>query len=909
MTTTSSHFTYEESLSASTSYFNGNELAARVFLDKYALRDNDQNLVEKTPDDMHRRIAKEFARIEKKKFKKPLSEDEIYQYLYRFKKIIPQGSPMYGIGNPFQTISLSNCFVVESPLDSYAAICKADEELAQIAKRRGGDGVDVANIRPSGAITHNAARTATGTIPFCGRFSNTIREVGQNGRRGALMITQSIHHPESVIPWDPETDGEEFFTDIKDKDLGEFRISSKYYNPKRLDFATMKYDRKKVTGANVSLRVSDEFLNAVEKGEKFQQRWPVNNKTNPTIEKIVDAKTVWDKIIYSAWQTAEPGVLFWDNIIRESVPDCYAAFGFETICTNPCGEIPLSAYDSCRLLLLNLFGFVLNPFTPQAKFDWKGFYEAVQVAQRLMDDLVDLEEECILKIIAKIETDPEPDDVKCRELNLWKKILKACRDGRRTGTGITALGDALAAIGVGYGSEDGIYMTDRIYKTLKFGCYRASVDMAKELGAFPVWDHELEKNNPFLRRIQQEEIEIGLGQFVFGDKLWDDMQRWGRRNIACMTTAPAGSVSLVAGLTNYFGTSSGIEPEYDVTPYTRKKKGNPGDKDFRVDEVDQNGDHWMHFKVYSSALQEWMDATGESDHTKSPFWNHCASQLDWTIRVRLQAAAQKHVDHSISSTVNLPNDVTIEKVDEIYRTAWKAGCKGITVYRDGCRTGVLVKEKEKTAEDYGFESFKARIRADLKPEQQDLITDEDIRGIWEDVPREIEKTHAPKRPQSLPCDVHHVKVKGEEYFVLVGKLPNTNEPYEVFAGKNGHIPNFVKTGTIIKKARGKYRAVLDEGPEIESVSEYIEDEEEAVTRMVSTALRHGADVSFVTHQLEKTRGSLLGFSKAMARALKKYIKDGTEVKGEACEQKDCGATLVRSEGCVKCPACGWTKCG
>jgi ribonucleoside-diphosphate reductase alpha chain len=883
-------YSYDEALEASRIYFNcdpndpNDNLPAKVFLDKYALQDNEGNLLEKTPDQMHRRIAREFARIERKKFKKPLSEDTIFALLDRFGKIIPQGSPMYGIGNKHQTISLSNCFVVGAPLDSYGSILQCDEMLAQISKRRGGNGVDIENIRPAGTVTHNAARTATGTIPFCSRYSNTIREVGQNGRRGALMISQNIHHPESVIPWDPEVDGEETEIEINDPGgMGQFKISSKYFNPKRLDFASMKYDKRKVTGANVSIRVTDEFLNAVEKGEKYQQRWPVDNKVNPRTSKWVDANQVWDKIIYGAWRTAEPGVLFWDNIIRESVADCYAKCGFKTVSTNPCGEIPLSAFDSCRLLLLNLFGYVKNPFTKDAYFDFREFFHAAKIAQRLMDDLVDLEEECILEILAKIQNDPEPGDVKRREIELWNNILKACRDGRRTGTGITALGDTLAAMGIGYGTEEGVAMTERIYKTLKFGAYVSSVEMAKELGAFPVWDHALEKDNPFINRFRGDMLDLGASnlpptaarEYVSGDWLWEEMKCHGRRNISLLTTAPAGSVSIVTKILNYFGSSSGIEPQFDIKEYTRKKKGNPGDKNFRIDSVDQNGDHWMHFEVLPAAVKDWKEITNQTDITKSPWHKHCAVDLDWTIRVRLQAAAQKHVDHSISSTVNLPADVTVEKVKEIYVAAWKAGCKGITVYRDGCRTGVLV-------------------RADGSP----TPAPEKVA---------IPKTTAPKRPATIPCDVHHIKVKGVEYFVLVGLFGDAREPYEIFAGKNGMIAKSVKTGTLTKHARGKYHARFDDGSELTSVADYINDEQEAVTRMASMGLRHGADIQYVVHQLEKVRGDLTSFSKAMARALKKYIPDNVQVSGEVCAQ--CGLeTIIRQEGCLVCKNCGASKC-
>jgi ribonucleoside-diphosphate reductase alpha chain len=859
-------YTYEEALKASSAYFNGDELAAKVFLDKYALRDNEQRLLEKTPTDMHRRISKEFARIEKNKFKTPLTEDEIFGYLDKFNKIVPQGSPMYGIGNIYQTVSLSNCYVVEPPLDSYGSILKTDEELAQISKRRGGNGTDIAHIRPAGAPTKNAARTSTGTIPFCSRFSNTIREVGQSGRRGALMLTQSIHHPESVIPWDDKVDGQPY-----DIEINGHKISSRFFNPAKLDFATMKYDTSKVTGANVSLRFTDEFLEAVEAGEKYQQRWPVDNKKNPKIEKMVDAREVWSKVVHSAWFCAEPGILFWDNILKESIPDCYAKFGFATKSTNPCGEIVLSANDSCRLLLLNLFGFVKNPFTKDAYFDYNEFYKCAQIAQRLMDDLIDLEEECINRILKKIESDPEPEEIRVREKELWTKILKACQDGRRTGTGITALGDTLAALNISYGSEVGIATTESFYKTLKFGAYKSSVDMAKELGAFPVWDHSLEKNNPFLNRIKDEFILINepgqadCGIKILGSEIWSEMKKHGRRNIALLTTAPAGTVSIQTQ------TSSGIEPQFMVHPYIRRKKGNPGDKNFRSDFVDQNGDHWQEFKVYPPKVKMWMEITGNENIEESPWFNNTAGELDWKNRVRLQAAAQKHVDHSISSTLNLPHDVDVDKVDEIYRTAWKAGCKGVTIYRDGCRTGVLVKESTPKID-----------------------------------PAQIQKTIAPTRPKVLDCDVHHIKVKGEEYFVLVGKLPNSGDPYEVFAGKNGMISKDVKKGLLTKESRGKYHASFDDGTELKDVVDLISDEEEAITRLLSTSLRHGADIHFVVHQLEKVKGDMSQFSKAVSRALKKYIKDGTEIKGENCPE--CSSGLIRSEGCAKCPACSWSRC-
>jgi len=1153
-------YSYEEAYKESLKYFNNNELSTSVFLSKYALRDKNQNILEKTPEQMHRRIAKEFARIEKKKFKKPYSEDFIFGFLDRFKYIIPQGSPLYGIGNKFQITSLSNCFVIPSPEDSYSGILKTDQEIVQVSKRRGGIGTDVTNLRPAGTETNNASRTSTGIIPFCSRFSNSLREVGQDGRRGAGMISCDIRHPESVIVWNPEVDGELFITQIRDKDIGNFDISSNHYNPNKLDFCTMKYDRSKVTGANISLRMYDVFFEALQLDGDFKQQWPVDS-SDPKHIRTSKAKDIWEKIIHSAWQTAEPGILFWDTITRESPADCYSKFGYKTLTTNPCvsgetlvyvadgrgnisikqlaeegkdvpvfcydnngkvairtmrnprvtgynkqifkvtledgvvllvtgnhkflltngnyveaenlkngdsvkiltkfeaslkdifprsnsnsqdyywlnngfsrsysehriiaecafgaiqkgnivhhkdynaknnsvknleimskqdhdtlhsknmigdknpmrraklewskekwakysenmsnavsgelngkfsgysneeiknhaikltkeknarfskkdwmeyakennlpqsfseyrksefntvtemaiwaarecniknvetdprlvktlkaasvqyearildgevvvverkcewcgetyevaysnrevafcgrscsnhylnskgtnekrsgrinetykkkaeenkqkqmfiytglkfknkcepkltewekeckvnnipsrlntkhgfknfdevkecslsfnhrvvsvekdgfedvyngtvddfhnffiggvegetknnkkkwtyvnnlqcGEIPLSAYDSCRLLVLNLFSFVKNPFKKDAYFDYKYFFEVAEVAQRLMDDLIDLEEEAVTKIIDKIKRDPEDEIIKATELNLWNKVLETCKNGRRTGTGITALGDAIGALNIGYGTEEGILETERIYRTLKFAAYSSSVKMAEELGAFPVWNHELEKDNPFLNRIKNETVKLSDTEFISGEELYNKMKIVGRRNISLLTTAPVGSVSIECLLIDEFGTSSGIEPEYEIEPVERKKKINPNDENTRVDYIDQNGDRWQKFTVYCSALKEWMKVTGETDYKKSPWHNHTASALNWDIRVRLQAAAQRHVCHSISSTINLPNDVTVEDVKKIYETAWKSGCfrEGNDVYTE-----------------------------------------------------------------------------------------------------------------------------------------------------------------------------------------------------------------------------------
>ena len=816
----------KHALAESTAYFEGEELSAKVFVDKYSLRNSNDEVIEMNPDQMHRRMAKEFARVEAKKFQRPLSEDEIYELFRDFGPIIPQGSPMYGIGNP-QYISLSNCFVIEPPQDSYAGILFTDEQLVQICKRRGGVGTDLSHLRPAGFATTNSARTSTGIVPFAQRYSNSICEVGQNGRRGALMLTISVHHPQV------------------------------------LDFARMKLDSKSVTGANVSIRLSDEFLSAVEKDETYEQRWPVEGESK--FSRRVKAREVWNEIVRCARERAEPGLLFWDAILRESPADCYADDGFRTVSTNPCSELPLCVLDSCRLLLLNLFCFVNNPFRPNAKFNWKRFRELAIVAQRLMDDLVDLELEAIDRILRKVASDPENFGLRERELTLWQRVRDKCSTGRRTGTGITALADAMAALGIRYGTDGSIQFTEKVYRELKLACYRSSVDMAKELGAFPIWDPDKEKDCPFLLRIRDED-----------PALYADMQKYGRRNISLLTTAPAGSVSIVAGPRPYFQTTSGIEPLFEMC-FVRKKKINHSDKDARVDSVDENGNKWQHFTVYHPKLRMWMDVTGETDISKSPYAGCCAEELEWKQRVRLQAAATKHVDHAISSTLNLPEDVTVEKVAEIYTTAWRSGCKGITVYRKNCRSGVLVSAEKKT-EQY------------------------------------IPQTDAPKRPEDLPCDIHFTKVKGEQFFVTVGKMGQ--DPYEVFAGRREGITGTsdgaftsYKEGVLRKVKRGKYQLLVDDDfVLIANVAMYASDEQEALTRMVSTALRHGADIAFVVEQLAKVKGDMSSFAKAISRTLKKYVPDGHVISGSTCEA--CGQdTLVFQEGCQRCKNCSWSKCG
>lgn len=809
------NYDYQDAFAASLEYFKGDELAANVFLSKYALKASDGRLLEKTPRDMHRRIASELARIEAKKFKNPYTYEQIFNYLDGFKQIIPQGSSMFGIGNKDQYVTLSNCYVVPSPADSYGGICNTDQALAQISKRRGGVGLDISKLRPAGMPTKNSSRTSTGIGSFMERFSNTIREVGQDGRRGALMITCSIHHPEA------------------------------------LTFATIKHDKAKVTGANISFRLTDEFLDAVRNDTEYEQRWPVDSKT-PVYSKMVSAREVWNKIIEMAHADAEPGVLFWDNIIRNNPADCYAAEGYATVSTNPCSEIPLSAWDSCRLLVINLMAAVNEPYTSKASLDLTKLKELSYIAQRLMDDIVDLELEAIDRIIAKIKNDPEGLETNGFELTIWENIKHACEDGRRTGTGITGMGDMLASLGIRYGSLESIDMVEKVQKNIKLATYRASVDMAEELGGFPIWNPEKEKGCPFLLQIKEESPE-----------LYEKMQKYGRRNIALLTIAPTGTVSILTQ------TSSGIEPVFMLS-FTRRKKINPSDKDARVDFTDEKGDKWQEFKVYHPGVQAWMDVTGMTDVTKSPWYGCCAEELNWVSRVELQAAAQRHIDHAISSTLNLPEDVTVEKVAEIYTAAWEVGCKGITVYRKNCRTGVLVenkKEEEAKKEEIAFA----------------------------------------KRAKKLKCDIYHTSVKGDPFFVTVGLAPETNTPYEVFGGRNGFMPKSLQEGFISKAKRGSYQLMdSDDKVIVESITEHLEPEEEALTRMVSMSLRHGVDLEYVVHQLEKVPGDLFSLSKALTRSLKKYIKDGAKVKGEECEE--CKGELIRQDGCIKCASCGWTKC-
>lgn len=823
-------YTFEEAFKSSVEYFAGDELAAKVFVDKYALRDNDGVLHEKTPSDMFKRVASEFARIEAKKFKVPLSEQKILGLMENFKYVIPQGSPLFGIGNNYQFVTLSNCYLLDVPEDSYSSILMVDHQLVNISKRRGGVGIDLSNLRPAGAMTRNAARTSTGVPSWMERYSNSIREVGQAGRRGALMLTLSIHHPDVM------------------------------------KFATIKNDPTKVTGANISLRLTKEFLAAVEADKEYELRFPVDYKERgipPLVTKMVKAKEVWNAIINSAWMRAEPGLLMWDNVTENTPADCYE--DYKSRGTNPCSEINLSPLDSCRLMVLNLLSYVTNPFTEKAEFNYKLFTEHAKITQRLMDDLVDLESEKIDMIINKIKSDPETADIKRTELELWTRIKKNNDEGRRTGTGITALGDTLAALGITYGSEASIFMTEAIYKALKLAAYESSVDMAEELGKFKVYDSEKEKNCPFIKRLAEDSPAI-----------YKRMLKHGRRNISLTTTAPCGSISLMAR------TSSGIEPLFTLATYTRRKKVNPNDKNARVDFTDAMGDKWQNYTVMHPTAQKWIEITGNTDLSKSPWAGGTSGEISWTRRVDLQAAAQKHVCHAISSTINLPEEATKEQIAEIYETAFRSGCKGITVYRDKCRDGVMIKE-EKAKPEVPYEPTEVKMH------------------------NKIIKTQAPKRPESLKCDVHHIKVTGQEYFVIVG-LWADGTPYEIFAGKNGHLPKEVKHGEVIKKKRGEYTFAHEGGKKFENVSKHVTDDQEAITRLLSSNLRHGADISFLVQQLEKVNGRMDGFAKALSRALKKYLKDGTKVFGETCGS--CGsASIERREGCITCMSCGWSKCG
>lgn len=832
-------YSYDEVLEESKKYFDGDEFAAKVFVDKYALQKKNGEYIEKSPEDMHHRLAKEFARIEKK-FPNPLSEKEIFNLLKNFKYLVPQGSPMSAIGNPYQTQSISNCFVIQGvnsdKLDSYGGIMLADQELAQIMKRRGGVGLDISGIRPKNMSTNNAAKTTDGIGIFMERFSNTCREVAQNGRRGALMITISCNHPEV------ET------------------------------FITIKRDLKKVTGANISVRFTDEFMQAVKNDSEFTLRYPVDVPVEKAIlTKVVKAKDVWNQLVESAWGSAEPGVLFWDTVKKHTPADIYKEEGFESISTNPCGELILSARDSCRLLLVNLSSYVDNAFQKNASFNFELFNKHTIIAQRLMDDVIELELECVDKILLKIENDPQPEEVKLVEKNLWLGIKQACQNGRRTGLGITALGDCLAMLGITYGSDESVKMTGEIYKALAVGANTSTCLLAAERGAFPVFSYEKENDHGFLNMVMDaspEEVR----------KMWKET---GRRNIALTTTAPTGSVSTMTQ------TTSGIEPPY-LLSYVRRKKHNPSDKNARADFTDAMGDKWQEFTIYHHGVKKWMDATGETDIKKSPYWGATSAEIDWNKSVELQAAAQKWICHSISKTCNLPNSATQELVSQVYMKAWESGCKGFTVYRDGSRAGVLISE------------------SDAKKKMVDGR------------PTDIEDMMAPKRPLMLPCEIKKAKVNGENWTLFVGLL--NGKPYEIFGGlsKFVDIPNKHKLGNIIKvndHGSTTYNLLLGDDLEedmmIKDIANIFENKtHEAFTRIISLNLRHGTPIHYVVEQLTKDKfAEMNSFVRVVSRTLKTYIKDG--IKSSSTKKcPDCGAegTLVYIENCMTCTECKNSKC-
>lgn len=839
-------YTYEEALAAASTYFDGDELAAGVWLSKYALKNSEGNIYEKDPSDMHRRMARELARVEQR-YPNPLSEEEIFGLLDRFRYIVPQGGPMTGIGNDFQIASLSNCFVIgtEGSSDSYGAVMKRDEEQVQLMKRRGGVGHDLSHIRPAGSPVKNSALTSTGVVPFMERYSNSTREVAQDGRRGALMLSISVEHPDAEA------------------------------------FIDAKLDGQKVTGANVSVRITDAFMQAVRERGTFVQKFPIGAK-EPLITREVDAAALWQKIIHNAWASAEPGILFWDTILRESVPDSYAHLGFRTVSTNPCGEIPLCPYDSCRLLAINLFSYVEAPFSPQARFNHEKFTEHARLAQRLADDIIDLELEKIEAILAKIDSDPESDEVKATERKLWEKIRTKAIQGRRTGIGITGEGDMLAALDLQYGSDHSIVFAEEVHRQLALEVYRASVTMAQERGAFPIYEAAREAENPFLARLGEADPQ-----------LLTDMREHGRRNIALLTVAPTGTTSLMTQ------TSSGIEPVFMVS-YKRRKKINPNDKNTRSDFVDELGDHWQEFFVFHHQFANWLKMQGHDPAAvaameqseldaliaQSPYAGATARDVDWVAKVRLQGKVQKWVDHSISVTVNVPEETPVSMVDEIYRTGWESGCKGITIYRDGSRSGVLVSDdKGKKKEESGF----------------------------------IAEHHAPKRPAALDAEVVRFNNNDERWLAVIGLL--NERPYEIFTGRaedSFHLPHWCKKGKILKNrdeeghSRYDFQYCDKDGyrTTIEGLSRSFNPEFWNYAKLLSGVLRHGMPLLDVVHMVENLHlsdHSLNTWKNGVLRALKRYIPNGTEAPQSSCQS--CGeAAVVYEEGCLICKSCGSSKC-
>ena len=843
-------YTFDEAFRASKEYFGGDELAARVWANKYALKDSFGNIFEQTPADMHWRIAREVARIENH-YPNPLTEQQVFELLDHFRYIVPAGSPMTGIGNDHQVASLSNCFVIglDGDADSYGAVMLMDEEQVQLMKRRGGVGHDLSQLRPKGTPVNNSALTSTGVVPFMERFSNSTREVAQDGRRGALMLSISVKHPDSEA------------------------------------FIDAKMQEGKITGANVSVKLDDEFMQCAIDGKEYTQKFPIDSDA-PIVTKKADAKKLWEKIVHNAWKSAEPGVLFWDTILRESIPDCYADLGFRTVSTNPCGEIPLCPYDSCRLLSVNLYSYVVNPFTPEAYFDFDLFKKHVALAQRIMDDIVDMEMEKIDKIIEKVKSDPQADVVKETELHLWQKIKRKSAMGRRTGVGITAEGDMLAAMNLRYGTQEAADFSVEVHKTLALAAYRSSVVMAKERGAFEVYDSEREKNNPFINRIREADPE-----------LYADMLKYGRRNIACLTIAPTGTTSLMTQ------TTSGIEPVF-MPVYKRRRKVNPTDTDVHVDFVDESGDSFEEFIVFHHKFLTWMKINGydtEKRYTqeeldqlveKSPYYKATANDVDWLMKVRMQGAIQKWVDHSISVTINLPNNVDEQLVNRLYVEAWRSGCKGCTVYRDGSRSGVMIAVEKKDKK---------------KAEEKHICEPPTVTEV---------------RPKELECDVVRFQNNKEKWVAFVGLLDGY--PYEIFTGLQDDeegisLPKSVNKGKIIKKIdeNGKKRYDFQFENKrgykttVEGLSEKFNPEYWNYAKLISGVLRYRmpiANVIKLVGQLQMDSQSINTWKIGVERALKKYIVDGTEAKGQKCPV--CGQeTLVYQEGCLICKNCGSSRCG
>ena len=840
-------FSYDEAFESSLQYFKGDELAARVWVNKYAVKDSFGNIYEKSPEDMHWRLANEVARIEAK-YKNGLSAQELYNLFDHFRYIVPQGSPMTGIGNNYQVASLSNCFVigVDGSADSYGAIIKIDEEQVQLMKRRGGVGHDLSHIRPKGSPVKNSALTSTGIVPFMERYSNSTREVAQDGRRGALMLSVSIKHPDSE------------------------------------SFIDAKMTEGKVTGANVSVKLDDDFMSAAVEQRPYKQQYPIDS-TNPTTVKEINASALWKKIVHNAWKSAEPGVLFWDTIIKESVPDCYADLGYKTTSTNPCGEIPLCPYDSCRLLAINLYSYVVKPFTKDAYFDYDLFKKHVALAQRIMDDIIDLELEKIERIITKIDSDPESEEVKHAERLLWQKIYKKSGQGRRTGVGITAEGDMLAGLGLRYGTEEATSFSEEVHKIIAICAYRSSVQMAKERGAFELYDWEREMNNPFINRLKDADPD-----------LYEEMKKYGRRNIACLTIAPTGTTSLMTQ------TTSGIEPVF-LPVYKRRRKVNPNDAQSHVDFIDETGDAFEEYIVFHHKFVDWMEANGynaskkytqeEIDElvAKSPYYKATSNDVDWMMKVKMQGRIQKWVDHSISVTINLPNDVDEDLVNRLYVEAWRSGCKGCTVYRDGSRSGVLL-------------STKSDKKDDLPPCKPPTVVE--------------------VRPRTLEADVVRFQNNKEKWVAFVGLLDG--RPYEIFTGLQDDdegivLPKTVTQGRIIKNVDDNGNKRYDFQFEnkrgykttIEGLSEKFNKEYWNYAKLISGVLRYRMPIEQaikLVSSLQLDSESINTWKNGVERALKKYIQDGTEARGKKCP--NCGnETLIYQEGCLICTSCGSSRCG